>query len=942
MEFTIENGNLLKCEGNDKEIIIPEEVTSIYRDAFKNCANTTCIYFPSGLTFIADWVFYNTLNNVKLYFPNLEAFMSMKHWGYPDPRRGRKVYIGNELFTEVTIPEGTDTINAGAFINCSDLSKVYFPNSMKTIGNGAFSGCTSLRTLEIPDSVTEIGNAAFSDCTNLENVKLSSNLTEIKQGVFARCGKLIEVEIPASVHHIRERAFENCGGLLKITIPDTVETIGEFAYASCSAVKEMSISPEKTKFEKNSFHLCYNVEKYIIPGGIQTTSKVSTALLRITHFKLPPEDMAYIGLYQGDKKWKEWFYDNLDQQDGKTINTVAMHMSEALKNNGKIAKPVQDRVADFMAKYQKKLKPETVQALQSCFGSADTAIERTPKKAPKQLNASEVMQKEKKRMVSWLENRGITEKSFVGMGADAQTVEAAMFVIYAYGRQMSKEPVYHAKTYKTDIMEVNFSADADEIAKTIDRKFLMDAIQLKKPTISIYNTCDGWERISEPILGNVKRFEEECESWAINPDKAEDLAFLLPLCRFADATTIKTLTRNADYMMRKLSMPGRRAAIAIRSGLLLSDTKEAAAYLDKFGQLDLYASIRGKTAASVRSEIASNPAMDEEGTVDFGLSVEARLTNDLNLILFDPDKDKEVKSFPKKGNDATKLKKAEAQYKELKQSVKTTVSSQKVVLKKMFLSGEKIKAEQWKTDYLGNPILMRIAQLLVWKQGQDLFTVSNKKTINHDQSEQLLSDEEICLAHPIEMTDKQIRDWQDYFSFNDLKQFFAQVWEPVAFRDLKDIQPDRYENCQITVGHILSLQNQDLGYCDFNIDGPSDFVFAGEMIIPGHFDYAVHFLNERGPDNAIILHKISSLNIKEPRKLNRVIAYLDQRIIPDKIRQDDDAFLMRMLSGKTLVQIREYLELAIENNAEKCKALLLDYQNKHYADYEYISEFTLD
>ena len=109
--------------------------------------------------------------------------------------------------------------------------------------------------------------------------------------------------------------------------------------------------------------------------------------------------------------------------------------------------------------------------------------------------------------------------------------------------------------------------------------------------------------------------------------------------------------------------------------------------------------------------------------------VEARLTDELKLILYDTEKEKEIKSFPKKGTDPAKREAAEAKFKAMKQNIKMIVSSQRKKKKKMFLSGEKIAAGQWKKDYLENPVLMRIAQLLVWNQGKILFTVKNGKAI---------------------------------------------------------------------------------------------------------------------------------------------------------------------------------------------------------------------
>ena len=322
--------------------------------------------------------------------------------------------------------------------------------------------------------------------------------------------------------------------------------------------------------------------------------------------------------------------------------------------------------------------------------------------------------------------------------------------------------------------------------------------------------------------------------------------------------------------------------------------------------------------------------------------IEARLTDDLKLILFDTDKDKEVKSFPKRGTDPAKREAAEAKFKEMKQNIKTIVSSRKDLLKKQFLSGESDAADQWKKDYTENPVLMRIAQLLVWDQEGVLFTVKSGKTVCCDGSGYTITKEKIRLAHPIDMTDKQISEWQKYFLGNKLKQLFAQVWEPVAFRNVEDIKLDRYEGSKITVGHILSLENRGLVSYSYSWDCGADFDFAGSMSISGSLERAGHFFTEQGSDNPITLEKIRNLHVTEPRKLNQILAFLDKRIVEDKLAIDDDAFVRNVLSGQTLAQISEYLKLAIEQKAEKCTALLLNYRNEHYPDYSNIEEFSLE
>ena len=69
-----------------------------------------------------------------------------------------------------------------------------------------------------------------------------------------------------------------------------------------------------------------------------------------------------------------------------------------------------------------------------------------------------------------------------------------------------------------------------------------------------------------------------------------------------------------------MSTPGRKVAIAIRSALLLSDTKEAMDYLKKYGQLKLYAEIRGKTEDEVEKTLGSTKtALKADGSLAFDI-----------------------------------------------------------------------------------------------------------------------------------------------------------------------------------------------------------------------------------------------------------------------------------------------------------------------------------
>ena len=57
MSFTINsNGVLTRYKGDDREVIIPDNVTAIHDFAFKDCTSITSIIIPEGVTKIGTLV----------------------------------------------------------------------------------------------------------------------------------------------------------------------------------------------------------------------------------------------------------------------------------------------------------------------------------------------------------------------------------------------------------------------------------------------------------------------------------------------------------------------------------------------------------------------------------------------------------------------------------------------------------------------------------------------------------------------------------------------------------------------------------------------------------------------------------------------------------------------------------------------------------------------
>lgn len=186
-DFTIRGGVLEKYNGASTDVVIPNGVTHIGKEAFKDC-------------------------------------------------KGIK---------RIVIPNSVVEIGEGAFSGCISLISANIPNGVTNIGYHAFEHCTSLTSVIIPDSVTNIGSYAFCGCKSLSNVSLPKNLKTIDSDTFKYCERLSSVSLPSGLEEIEFYAFCGCPSLTSITIPQSIRAIRTGAFYDCTNLSNVDF-PNKT------------------------------------------------------------------------------------------------------------------------------------------------------------------------------------------------------------------------------------------------------------------------------------------------------------------------------------------------------------------------------------------------------------------------------------------------------------------------------------------------------------------------------------------------------------------------------------------------------------------------------------------------------------------------------------------------------------------------
>lgn len=840
-----------------------------------------------------------------------------------------KKYIEDDSATEVAIPDGVTSIADRAFANCKKMQSIIIPKTTNKIGMFAFNNCTSLNKVMLCGGDILFGVGAFYGCNAIKTVEINdindwatctfgnaqANPLSCSKELLINGENATDVTITAKIKALSDYAFYNCKSLQSITLPDKMKSIGEEAFIGCNSLQKITLPDSVDKIGKKAFEGCR--AKINAPQSLIRQQKAFTAYITELfkkHFasSLTVADSAYLFLYQKSEDIVAIAKDVLIENHADSVKEII-----SLIKNEKISANAFDCIGELVFDLKKVIDVDLLKQVEEILrnnnstdwadkiaefidisgskSNSELPIESFCRMNFKDSTFNEILRKFKfdfSKYPVYYKNSDIVADEFV--------VKCALLPYF-----VAQEKSKHIRAYKTAHHYLSFDKNADKVIEELNKD---DLVNLILNGCSIDDMCD-------------KQY------------------LLAPFCRVCDGKTISKVVsamRSWEQWYR-YGATGRSAIIMARGAIMLNNSREAMLYIDKCTGLHHYASMRNVDVDYIRDNVLADFGFDENGLIHYDLGatvIEVCVEKDLSISMIDKSTNKVCKSLPKKNADLEKYSQASLEISDLKKNIKKIIKARNEMLFDMFLNGGTIKSETWQNSYLKNVILHRVAELVVWQQEENTFILSDKGPIDScGNVYKIIDGQAISVAHPMEMDPETIKNWQHYFTSNNLKQPFEQIWEPVIGFD--SIDKDRYKDIKIPYYRFLNKESIGIRVDDTDFHNSIDIYFENCSADIIRLDWQRHNIDRT--DN----FEIQSFSVNQKsRKTNHLVGYLDRVTIYGRILKDDIS-IVDYLDTFTLAQITEFIDVASKNDCKNVVSALIEYKNKLYSDFDPMAEFVL-
>ena len=287
-------------------VMIPEGVTEIQKNAFKGCSSLNALTLPNSIQTLGsyslnvgkqlEYIYYNgttdefleikrgkaALRNVHVvcqnqwndasdfeYTVNGDSVVINKYIGSSDT-----VYIPYKIEDKMVTSIGDNAFSSTA------VKIVVLPSSITSLGRFVFGQCNYLTTVVLPNTISNMGMSTFAMCMSLKTVELPLGITNLPNYIFDNCRSLTNVTIPEGVRIIGIGAFTNTKALRDLQFPSTLETIGSGVF-QMSGIRTLTIPISVTRLDNMAFYFAKNLDAIYYEGTKDEWDAISKGMMAV-------------------------------------------------------------------------------------------------------------------------------------------------------------------------------------------------------------------------------------------------------------------------------------------------------------------------------------------------------------------------------------------------------------------------------------------------------------------------------------------------------------------------------------------------------------------------------------------------------------------------------------------------------------------------------------
>lgn len=908
-DFKIKDSVLVSYTGRRKTIEIPEGVTVIQYNTFYYSKEISSITIPSS---VLDINLYNSAfaSNVSVKVdPNNKVYYS-ENDNIIERSTGKLIFCGKGY-----IPEGVEVLTTTPIYG-RKFENLHLPSTFIKVDSydGYMQLNVSNELIVHPDNKKfySENNCIVEKSTGVlvrgtSKSAIPNTVKRIGVRAFISCETLSEVTIPNSVETIGQSAFEGCKNLTNVYISSSVKNIEKYAFYGCNDIRKLTLENSNTVLEKDAFGVFKNVE-LIVPNDFY---QVSTSICDSFMFFLKPntpKDYAMLWMNYNAKKWQEWFMKRKFDYN-ETLKEIGNHLLSLKKITSKVEK----RFQEFIILYSSELSSELVNELTKKISGDDKgglgAATTTATKIEAEL--------QKIALDSFSEEMEYVKKTLKYKGVDC---ECSLTVL---------------KTFFEEYLQI-FKANSREYAGFTSTMYnLVPITSLVIP--------ENAEKISSYF--DKQAFSDYLEKMAYGTTYRY---FCIPYARYATEESMQECVKEIKKRMKGNSKE-QYWAENLMEAIYYSDTIAAFNYIEKNGDINRYANLRGMTVQEFRDSFSlPDFGFADNGCVTFAGekgNIKVSVADNYKLILIEEKTGKELKTFPKKSVDAEK-------FTEFKKSLEEFYSLRRDYLKKIYITGEIISSNIWNSTYIKNSLFRPIIGSVIWQDsaGQLFEVVSG--VCKDIYGNPYTPSGDIKVAHVLDMKKEQIIAWQNHLIKTQKSLVIEQVWEPIVqFDNIKEII-SRYKGAEMSkkdrtdFKKILKVKEIDVNF-EFS-KGVYNY-YAGKY----EFDEKVkicigkylilHYIHDEASGIATLgdFEVLNSKKLKR-RELNTILFELDRITLKYVIAKDIvDRLTDQLLSVFTVAQISEFIDFSTKSKSVNCTARLLDYKNTNFEESDAFDMFVL-